>query len=100
MSPFLKIGITCASFHRLGNEFVFKDELNSLHKGVAIDPLVFFNILWLIPSGPDALFSLRLLKMSETSDGLISIFHKEESVILVNSGRLEFISSIEEMEQK
>ena len=72
--------------------------MNNLHKGVAIDPLVFFNILGLIPSGPDALFSLRLLKMSETSDGLISIFDKE-SVLLVNSGRLEFVSSIEEMEQ-
>ena len=91
MSPFLKIGITCTSFHRLGNDFVFKDKSNSLHKGIAIDPLVFFNILWLIPSGPDALFSLRLLKMSETSDGLISIFDKEESVLLVNSGRLEFV---------
>ena len=100
MSPFLKIGITRASFHRLGNEFVCKDKLKSLHKGVAIDPLVFFNILWLIPSGTDALFSLRLLKMSETSGGLISIFAKEESILLVNSGRLEFVSSIEEMEQK
>ena len=62
--------------------------------------LCFFNFLWLIPSGPDALFSLRLLKMSETSDGLISIFDKEEFVLLVNSGRLEFVSSIEVMEQK
>ena len=51
-------------------------------------------------SGPDALFSLRLLKMPETSDGLITIFAKEESVLLVNSGRLEFVSSIEEVEQK
>ena len=74
LSPFLNIGITCASFNGLRNEFVCKDKLNSLHKGIAIDPLVFFNILWLIPSGTDALFSLRLLKMSETSDGLISIF--------------------------
>ena len=61
---------------------------------------LFFNILWLIPSGPDALFSLRLLKMSETSDGLISLFDQEESVLLVNSGRLEFESPIEEMEHK
>ena len=53
-----------------------------------------------MPSGPDALFSLRLFKMSETSNGLISIFDKEESVLLVNSGKLEFVSSIEEMEQK
>ena len=99
MSPFFKIGITCASFHRLLNEFVFKDKLNSLHKGIAIDPFVFFNILWLIPSEPNALFSLRLLKMPETSDRLISIFAKGESVLLVNSGRLEFVSSIEETEQ-
>ena len=99
-----KKGIPGASFYWLEIEFVFKDKLNNLHKGVAIDPLVFFfvffNILWLIPSGPDDLFSLRLLKMSETSDGLITIFDREESVLLVNSGRLEFVSSIEEMEQK
>ena len=38
--------------------------------------------------------------MSETSDGLISIFDKKEFVLLVNSGGLEFVSSIEEMEQK
>ena len=72
-------------FHRLGTQFVFKDKLNSLHKGVAIDPHVFFNIMWLIPSGTDDLFSLRLLKMSETTDGLISVFDKKESVLLVNS---------------
>ena len=53
-----------------------------------------------MPSGPDVLFSLRLLKMSETSDRLITIFAKEESALLVNSGRLEFVSQIEEMEQK
>ena len=78
---FLKYGITCASFHRLGNEFVFKDKLNSLPKVVVIYPLVFFNILWLFPSGPDALLSLRLSKTSETSDELISISAKEESVL-------------------
>ena len=27
LSPFLKNVITCASFHRLGNEFTFKDSL-------------------------------------------------------------------------
>ena len=56
--------------------------------------------MWLMPSGLDALFSLRLFKTSGTSDGLIIIFAKEESVLLVNSGRLESVSSIEEMEQK
>ena len=53
-----------------------------------------------MPPGPDALFSLRLLKTSETSDGLIITFVMEESVLLVNSGRFEFVSSVEEMKQK
>ena len=68
--------------------------------GVAIARYVFFNIPWLIPSGPDTSFTLRLLKTSMTSDESIIMLVKDELVLLLNSGRLMFELSIVEIEQK
>ena len=44
LSPFLKIGVTCANFHKLGYVCSLRDKLKSKHKGMANDIEQFFNI--------------------------------------------------------
>ena len=44
------------------------DKLKSFDKGLAIDLLACFNIRLLMPSGPVVLLTLRVFRMSLTSD--------------------------------
>ena len=44
-------------FPKFGNLFTRKHILNNMHKGLDSAIAVVFNILWLIQSGPTALFT-------------------------------------------
>ena len=58
------IGITTADFQILGYMFCWMEILKSMLNGLAIVWQVFFNILWLIPSGPLALLTISELNIS------------------------------------
>ena len=68
MSPFFKSGMTEAVFRKLGLTRCSNDKLKRFVKGLDIDLLVYFNILLLMPSGPVALLTLRVLQISTTPD--------------------------------
>ena len=53
--------MTEAVFHKFGYIRCSNDKLNSFDKDLAIDLLVCFNIRLLMPSGPVALLTLRVL---------------------------------------
>lgn len=76
------------------------ERLKSLQSGIEMVLQVFFNIRWLIPSGPEALLTLRLPKTSVTSDIWIIIFDSDESVLFLNTGSSTLESSMVEIEQK
>ena len=61
------MGITCASFHLKGNMFLFNERLKSLVRDLCIGNAPSFSSLVLIPSGPVALETSRLSKISKTS---------------------------------
>jgi hypothetical protein len=59
-SPFLNTAIIWASFQFVGYLLCWRDLLNIICKGNAILFGHSFNILWLMTSGPDALFRWRI----------------------------------------
>ena len=91
--PFLNTAITWASFQFVGYLLCWRNLLNIICKENAILFGHSFNILWLMTSGPDALFGWRIWIMSEISSTLTL-----RSVILLFvfnsiSGRGAFASS-------
>jgi hypothetical protein len=68
--PFLNTAITWASFQFVEYLLYWRDLLNIICKGNAFLFGHIFNILWLMTSGPDALFGWRIWIMSEISSTL------------------------------
>jgi hypothetical protein len=66
-SPFLNTALTWANFQFVGYLLWWSDLLNIICKGNAILFGHSFNILWLMTSGPDALFGWRICIISEIS---------------------------------
>ena len=60
--------MTEAVFHKFGYIRFSIDTFNSFDRGLAIDLQVCSNIRLLMPSGPVALLTLRVFRMSLTSD--------------------------------
>ena len=94
-SSSLKIGIIWAIFQIEGNIFSKKDLLNNDFNGCTIEHLIDFNILWLIQSGPMALFTGSIVIMSDISCSsmimllklLFNAVYISGSVTLVCKGR-------------
>ena len=59
--------MTWANFQKDGKTFSDKDLLNNIVSGLTIVEIVDFNILWLIQSGPMALFTGSTEIISKTS---------------------------------
>ena len=89
-----------AVFHKFGYIRCSNDKLNSFDEGLAIDWLVCFNIRLLRPSGPIALLTLRVFRMSLTSDSEIWIWDNTESVLLLKFSNGILASSISETDIK
>ena len=76
------------------------DQLKRFDKCLAIDLLVNFNIRLLMPSGPVALLTIRVFRMSLTSDSKTRILDNTDSVLLLKFGIGMLASSISETDTK
>jgi len=74
--------------------------LNSKQRGFAIDNLVAFNILWLIPSGVTALLVGMICILSINSCSVITKSLNELKLGRINCGKVTFSSLIFEIPAK
>jgi hypothetical protein len=94
------MGITLAFFHNLGYLHCSRDLLKIIRNGTAIFSGDTCNILWLIISGPDALFTAKFVITSTISSSVQRMSLIELPVLDSKSGNKTFSSSIPEIQLK
>ena len=85
--------MTFAIFQASGNLEDRSDKLNSILKGCAIKGNDSLNSLWLMRSGPHALFNDRLLMISITSWSVINISLRDDLQGGTSTGKDNLVSS-------
>ena len=94
------MGITLAFFHNLGYLHCSRDLIKHIRNGTAIFSGDTCNILWLIISGPDALFTAKFVITSTISSSVQRMSLIELPVLDSKSGNTTFSSSIPEIQLK
>ena len=92
-SFFLNIGVILVSFQVVGTLPCAKEELNRSLKGLDNGFESCFRSLFLISSGPAALPTESKFKVSSTSCGFVCIDSSECLFLVVNGGRVDWLSS-------
>ena len=94
------MGIILAFFHDLGYLHCSRDLLKIIRNGTAIFSGDTCNILWLILSGPNALFTAKFIITSNISSSVQRMSLIELPVLDPKSGNKTFSSSIPEIQLK
>ena len=94
------MGITLAFFHNLGYLHCSRDLLKNIGNGTAISSGDTCNILWLIISGPDALFTAKFVITSNISSSVQRMSLIELPVLDSKSSNKTCSSSIPEIQLK
>ena len=92
------MGITLAFFHNLGYLHCSRYSLKIIRNGTVIFSGDTCNILWLIISGPDALFTAKFVITSTISSSVQRMSLIELPVLDSMSGNKTFSSSIPEIQ--
>ena len=98
LSPFLKIGIALAFFHDLWYLHCSRDLLKNIRNDIAIFSGDTFNMLWLIQSGADALFTAKFVITSTISYSVQRMSLTELPILDSRSGNKTFSSFILEIQ--